>query len=115
MPLDDELELDIYSEKLFEAAQQLNSLLTDDHRVFVHCMSGATRSPTLVICYLCLFLKHKNWQNPNDVSIFVNNEHDWSTPNLKVVNKMLREYKQFQDEQIRLKEQEETVIQQVLP
>lgn len=96
MPLDDESELDLYSEKLFEAAQQLHQLLIQG-KVFVHCMSGTTRSPTLIIVYLCLYLKHKNWLNPIDVSIFVNNEYHCSTPNMKAVNRTLREYKSFQD------------------
>jgi hypothetical protein len=52
-----------------------------------------TRAPTLVIAYLCLYLKHKNWQNPNDVSMFVYNEYFWSVPNMKAVFRMLREFK----------------------
>jgi protein-tyrosine phosphatase len=78
---------------LYEVVQKLASLLSSGKKVFIHCMSGATRAPTAILGYLCLYLKHQNWQNPNDVSIFLGNEHPQSAPNMKVVNKMIREYK----------------------
>ena len=76
----------------------MHSLLEKGLKVFVYCTSGMTRAPTLVIAYLCLYLKHKNWQNPNDVSMYVFNEYFWSVPNMKAVFRMLREYKQFQED-----------------
>lgn len=50
---------DIYVEHLFEAAIQLNDLLNVKKlKVFMHCSSGISRCPAVLIVYLCLFLRH---------------------------------------------------------
>lgn len=60
-PVDDSDESMVY-DQLFQASLKLNEMIQDEQqRVFVHCTSGIVRAPTLVIIYLCLFMKHKEW------------------------------------------------------
>ena len=65
-PIDDhsnisENNMHIYADNLFKACCKLYELQKSGgstRKVFVHCSSGMNRSPTLLIIYLCLFLKH---------------------------------------------------------
>jgi protein-tyrosine phosphatase len=51
---------DDYLEQLFEASQHMHELIgVKGQHVFVHCSSGVSRAPTLVVVYLALFLRHK--------------------------------------------------------
>lgn len=60
-PIEDDDDNLLY-EQFFQASLKLNEMIQDDHqKVFVHCTSGVVRSPTLIIIFLCLFMKHKNW------------------------------------------------------
>jgi len=53
-----------YIEDLFDASQHLNQLLNeDDHTVYIHCNSSISRGPTLVLAYLCLFVKIRTYSN----------------------------------------------------
>ena len=61
IPLDDDIELEEYSKQLFKVVEKLDGLLSEGKNVFVHCLSGATRAPTVVLGYLCLYLKNQNW------------------------------------------------------
>ena len=45
-------------ELLPAAAQTLNNMLDNDHRVYVHCTAGIERSPAVVIAYMAW---HKRW------------------------------------------------------
>ena len=65
-------QLNEYVNNLFEAAKVLNEMLMEaDNQVFLHCTTGISRSPTLVIVYLALFLRHKYWDSPKDLEEFV--------------------------------------------
>jgi len=47
---------DKMTDKLFQACLILNDMINNKgERVFVHCMSGTTRSPTLILLFLCLY------------------------------------------------------------
>jgi protein-tyrosine phosphatase len=44
--------------------------------VYLHCTSGISRAPALLVVYLCLFKRVKQWQSPyhaNAFSVFRNN------------------------------------------
>lgn len=64
--------------------------------VYIHCTSGQSRCTTLSAFYLCLFLKAKNWQKPDEVLAAIKMCHKGSTPNTQVVHLALQKYKQFQ-------------------
>jgi protein-tyrosine phosphatase len=40
-------------------------------KVFIHCNSGATRAPSLVITYLCLLMKVKEYYNTSEAEKLV--------------------------------------------
>lgn len=50
---------DQYAKDLVKACSLLNQLIQSDRKVYVFCMSGWSRAPTLAVLYLCL---HKNHQ-----------------------------------------------------
>ena len=52
---------------LFIAAQHLNNILNAlNSKVYVHCSSGLSRAPSVVLMYLCLFKKVKSWRSVDD-------------------------------------------------
>ena len=54
---------------IFAAAQYLNHMVNEEGlNVYVHCTSGISRAPAVVIAYLCLFKKIKCWQSIEDVT-----------------------------------------------
>jgi hypothetical protein len=61
---------------LFEAARALNTLINEKKlRVYIHCTSSLTRGPSAIVTYLCLYLKHREWIQPLNVSTFVRGYH----------------------------------------
>jgi predicted protein tyrosine phosphatase len=68
--------------------------------VFVHCTSGLSRAPAVIIIYLCLYKKHKSWRNPDDVAHFVKAFNHKITPNMKIVNKCIQANLEFQAAQV---------------
>lgn len=42
-------------EKLLQGAERIHSELEKGRKVFVHCMAGVSRSPSVVICYLLIY------------------------------------------------------------
>lgn len=100
-----------YADRLFEASKALDHLIQKKRTVYVHCTSGQSRCTTLSAFYLCLFLKAKNWQNPEEVLKAIKLCHNGSSPNTQVVTLGLQKYKQFQIDLLermrRVKEEEE--------
>lgn len=44
------------ADKLFQACLILNDIINNKgHKVYVHCLTGVTRSPTLILLFLCLY------------------------------------------------------------
>ena len=63
---------DEYIEELFNAAQHLNDMISEQGlTVYVHDNSSLTRAPTLVICYLCLFLRIRTYENLPEASALI--------------------------------------------
>ena len=52
-----------YCFDLTSAVKELARALNQG-KVFVHCSSGVSRSPTLALTYLCLYKKIEDWRNP---------------------------------------------------
>jgi protein-tyrosine phosphatase len=46
-------------------------------RVFLNCTAGVSRGPTLMVVYLALFIKHKNWKDIDAVYQFVEDQYRW--------------------------------------
>lgn len=95
-PVDDLASTEDYADALFDAAVQLDRLLEKRHRVYVHCTAGQSRSTTLAITYLCLFIKSKHWQSPGLVEQNLLKMHKGATPNMRAVSVCLHRRAQFQ-------------------
>ena len=94
-PISDKNE-DEYIESLFDAAQHLNDLINEkQHTVYLYDNSGMTRAPTLVMTYLTLFRKTVNPEKTLEANKILNEYHSVSTPNVAVVQKLLKKHKAF--------------------
>jgi atypical dual specificity phosphatase len=51
--------------QLGEAVQELKALITQNPAVYVHCLAGVERSPTVCIAYLCCEEKMPLWEALN--------------------------------------------------
>lgn len=100
-PILDEDE-DEYIEELFHAAQHLNDLIEQGNVVYVYDNTSTSRAPTLILTYLTLFMKCKNYDYLPDAQNEVIMSHEISTPNTKIVAKLLKKHHKFQD-RIKLK------------
>ena len=69
-------------------------------KVFICCCSSISRSPTLVLAYLTLFKKVSCWNNLDMTNTLLRKFHPISTPNLQVIQKLLKDKSLFQDMQI---------------
>jgi len=93
-----------------EAAKRLNYLINEKKmKVYMHDTSSATRAPSVAITYMCLYMKHDNWQNEKLVESYVKSNHNYSTPNMHIVQKTINNnvhirdtvLKEINDEKIR--------------
>ena len=85
-----------YADSLFEVSKVLDQLLEKDRIVYVNCTAGQSRSTSLAAFYLCLYLRAKNWKNPEEVIKAVKMCHQGASPNSAAINLGLQRYKQFQ-------------------
>jgi predicted protein tyrosine phosphatase len=64
-----------------------------NQRVYIHCTSSITRSPTLAIVYLCLFVISDDWSQPQKVADFIKQYHKFSFPNMTAALRTIKENK----------------------
>ena len=62
----------------------------------MNCTAGQSRSTSLSAFYLALYLKAKNWKNPEEVIKAVKIGHKGASPNKVAILLGLDRYKQFQ-------------------
>ena len=92
---------------LLSGVMQLYQLVNErKQRVYVHCTSSITRTPTLVVIYLCLFVLTDDWQNPQKVCDLIKKFHKISFPNIKALLRVSRETKHIQDKILAEREEE---------
>ena len=84
-------QIDNLAEKLLEAVKVLDVMRKQlgNQKIFVHCTAGMTRSPTLVILYLCLYCQVDFWKSPVDVYKYVKEYHSISYPNMKAIFRVI--------------------------
>ena len=81
---------DDFCANLFTGAQYLNNMINmEGLTVYVHCTSGISRAPALLIVYLCLFKRVKQWQSPYHVCQFVKAFHINTNPNMRAVQRVV--------------------------
>ena len=58
-----------YAANLFNAAVELDKMVNQQNQqVFLHCFTGISRSPTLLILYFALFLRHQQWNDIGEMA-----------------------------------------------
>lgn len=88
-----------YEARVFEACKALHNLVGNNRRVFVHCSSGLVRSPTVVLAYLCIFKRYKNWRNVIETKDFIVEYSHNSIPNSTLVENLVYTNRNFQNQQ----------------
>lgn len=79
---------------LAEGAQRLNNLINDRGlKVYLHDTSSITRAPTMVLIYMCLYLRHQDWQKPELVAKYLKQYHQLGEPNMFAVKQTIELYK----------------------
>ena len=96
MPIDDSHE-EKFLATLFEACVKLDYLLeSEGHSVYVHCISGITRAPTVIAGYLCLFVKHPDWREVWKIGEFLRDCSPNSKVNRNIIEIMIETHRGFQ-------------------
>ena len=90
-PIPEFNQIDNLTDKLLEAAKVLDTMRQqlDKQKIFIHCTAGMTRSPSLVILYLCLYCQVEFWKSPVDVYQLVKKHHPVSYPNMKSIVRII--------------------------
>lgn len=97
-----------YISDLFEAAVELDNMINKQNlHVFVHCNTGISRGPTLVILYFALFLRHEKWNDIGELEHYIMNEYNICNPNTDIVEEVLRLNATFQNEQKQRQQEED--------
>jgi len=91
-----------YAEGLFKAACVLNTLANEKgYTVYVHDTNGVSRVATLMLVYIALFLKHKQWNNLPALQQFLKMQYPQGHPNMDMVKKVINDNKDFQNQQLK--------------
>jgi len=53
-----------YHLSIFQACQYINDMVYNKkQQVSIYCNTGLSRAPTIIMAYLCLYKKVKNWED----------------------------------------------------
>ena len=78
------------AKQLAEAVNIVHQNIQNNHPIFVHCLAGIERSPTVCIAYLCMYHKMELWEAAN----WVKQVHSSSLPNdsgLRAIRELLQQ------------------------
>ena len=93
---------------LFKAAVELDKMIhSQGLHVFVHCFTGISRTPTLILIYWALFLRHQDWNDVPDMEKDIISQYDQANPNHAMVESVISRNLGFQDQQRKLREEED--------
>ena len=119
-PINDSSE-DGYTDGLFHASQHLNDLVNEQgHTVYLHDNTGISRAPTLLLSYLCLYARIRTYENLPEASKLITTQCNTAVPNLKIITKLLKRCKAFQQKQIAMlgeidEEDEDKFLTEITP
>lgn len=80
-----------YSYDLINNVREMHKYVVPNQSIYVHCCSGVTRSPTLVLTYMCIYKKIEQWKNINGAKSYMMNYCQNVLPNIKMVQKVIDE------------------------
>ena len=85
-----------YLKDLMAASGALNRLLEKKDRVYLHCTAGQSRNTTLVLCYLCLYVKTSLYMRPEKLQSHLKEMYPGCSPNMDIVKKFLIRHAKLQ-------------------
>ena len=108
-PVEDCVNLQTYCDDLFETSKHMEKLLNEgkDQKVFIHCTTGSSRTCTLLIVYYALYCRHPQWQQLDKIEEFVRTQNIYSIPNMPAIKKVINDNLTFQQQQKKLRDEEE--------
>jgi hypothetical protein len=70
LPVDDtDMDSQTTLDSMFMAAQYVDDMINDKGlTVFIHSANGHTRAPTIALVYMCLFKKHSQSENLQELA-----------------------------------------------
>ena len=68
-------------------------------KVYIYCNSGISRSPTVIMTYLCIYKKTECWEYLPLVEALIQKYVPFSQPNVAIVQKALSQGRILQDQQ----------------
>ena len=89
-----------YCDDLFRACLELDKCFSAinveaGQHVFVYDTNAINMAPTLVICYLALFLRHKDWDDLPALKKYLRNYNRLEMANLKIAHMVIERNKAF--------------------
>lgn len=75
----------------------MNKHILKGQKLFVHCTTGVSRGPTLILVYLALFCKFEYWQDLLKIYEFLELEYKWQDANIHIADLTVEKYKTFND------------------
>ena len=77
------------------------------HKVFLHDVTGVSRAPTALICYIALFWKKRGMTIIDMVKDLKKARYQYGVPNLEIISKVLTDNKSFLEKQRNLRKSED--------
>lgn len=106
-PVTDE-NMETYASQLFDVALRLYELVdVQGQKVFLHDVTGVSRAPTALICYIALFWKKRGMTIIDMVKDLKKAQYQYAEPNLEIISKVLTDNKSFLEKQRNLQKSEE--------
>jgi len=90
-----------YGDDLFNAACAMNNMVEKGYTVYVHDTNGVSRVSTLILIYIALFLRHKQWNNIPALQQYLKVQYPQGHPNMEMVNQVIEDNKDFQQQQLK--------------
>ena len=97
-----------YARSAFEAALKLEELINKQgQHVFLHDFTSISRVPTVLMVYLSVMCRHHAWSDLQELLQFVKRLYAYATPNMRIVQKVLEQQKDYHQQCIARFEQDE--------
>ena len=73
-----DIDEEIYIDNLYNGALLLHDLVdTQGFKIFMHCTTGVSRGPTLLLVYFALFCKHEYYLNFDKLYDYLESVYIW--------------------------------------
>jgi hypothetical protein len=91
-----DIDEEIYIENLYQGALLIHDLVdTQGLKLYLHCTTGVSRGPTLLLVYFALFCKHPNYSNFDSLYSYLEEMYIWQDANINIARVVIEKYKIF--------------------